>query len=95
MLLGVAEMATRLDEPGPLLFWLPTLWGGGALVLTGVFGMRGHPQRALVCVILGAVLGLLPSMWTVVMPLLFIALVVVMVRDTTGDDPTPAGSDAG
>ena len=37
LILGVAELVARLDEPLPLLFWLPTLWGGGVLVLQGVF----------------------------------------------------------
>lgn len=27
-ILGIGELIARLDEPMPLLFWLPTLWGG-------------------------------------------------------------------
>lgn len=80
LLLGVAELVTRLDEPAPLLFWLPTLWGGGALVLLGVFRVRSSTQRSLVCVILGALLGFLPSAWTVVMPLLSIALIFLTIQ---------------
>lgn len=30
-LLGLGELIVRVDEPSPLLFWLPTLWGGNAL----------------------------------------------------------------
>ena len=29
IILGVAELVVRLDEPGSLLFWLPTLWVAG------------------------------------------------------------------
>jgi hypothetical protein len=80
LLLGVAEFVVRLDEPWPLLFWLPTLWGGGTLVLVGVFGTRGHPRRALFLVVAGVLLGFLPTVWTVVMPVLSIVLVVLVVR---------------
>lgn len=92
LLLGVAELVTRLDEPAPLLFWLPTLWGGGALVLVGVFGVRGNPQRSLLCVIVGAVLGFLPSAWTVVMPLLSVALIVLTIQQTSSERSVPDGS---
>ena len=50
IILGVAELVVRLDEPGSLLFWLPTLWGGGALVLLGVFGNGGNARRSAVLV---------------------------------------------
>lgn len=76
-LLGAGELIVRLDEPlAPLFFWLPTLWGGAALVLVGAFraGQSRELSRALV--ILGACLGFLPSAWTILMPLLLLALVV-------------------
>ena len=79
--LGIAEFATRLREPWPLLFWLPTLWGGAALVLLGVFRMRTRPRIALILVVAGALVGFLPSAWTIVMPLLSVALVVLTARN--------------
>ena len=72
--LGGAEFVTHLDDPGSLAFWLPSLWGGGLLVLYGVFG------RALVSVKLvtaGALLGMVASAWTLIVPILAIALVVL------------------
>lgn len=83
LLLGVGELVVRLDEPAPLFFWLPTLWGGGSLVLLGVFGDSGTSPRSITCVIGGAMLGFLPTAWTVVMPLLSVALIVLTLRQTT------------
>lgn len=73
--LGFAELLTRLSELGPLVYWLPTLWGGSVLVLVGSFrrGMSRRTSQALI--IAGVVLGLSPSIWTLVMPALSIALV--------------------
>lgn len=73
--LGIGELIGRLDEPLPLFYWLPTLWGGGVLVLMGSFHVR-REKLTKVLVILGAVLGFSPSAWTVVMPVLMIALVI-------------------
>ena len=75
-LLGLAELAFRLDDPMPLFFWLPTLWGGAALVLLGSFRARGRIGISKSMVIVGAALGLLPSAWTLVMPVLIGTLAV-------------------
>ncbi|HJQ94115.1 MAG TPA: hypothetical protein VJ935_00205 [Acidimicrobiia bacterium] len=75
-LLGVAELITRLDEPAPLLFWLPTLWGGSALVLIGAFRMGHNRRLAKILILVGSVLGLPASAWTLLMPILILALIV-------------------
>lgn len=72
----------RLDDPLPLLFWLPTLWGGGALVLLGTF-RETLAQRSRVLVICGSFLGFVPSAWTILMPLMIIALVALTVTGAT------------
>jgi len=80
LVLGVAELVTHLDDPLSLFFWLPALWGGGVLVLVGVFGPSTRPWLSLTLVVVGAFLGLLATAWTVVMPVLvfaFFALVIV------------------
>jgi hypothetical protein len=82
ILLGVAEFVVRLDEPGPLLFWLTTLWGGGVLVLVGVFGERESTRRSLVLVASGALLGFLPTAWTVMMPILSVILVSLVFQES-------------
>ncbi len=71
---GLAELILRLDDPLPLFFWLPTLWGGAALVLIGSFRIGQREQVSRAMVIAGVLLGFLPSAWTVVMPVLIIAL---------------------
>ena len=87
ILQGGAELFFRLDEPLPLLFWLPTLWGGAALVLMGTFRVsdRESPSKALV--VLGALLGFVPSAWTVLMPVLIITLVIRTLMGSARQTP--------
>lgn len=75
-MLGVGELTTRLDEPAPLLFWLPTLWGASALVFIGAFRIRQKPRLAKILILLGSFLGLPASAWTLLMPILILALIV-------------------
>lgn len=84
IVLGFGELIVRLDDPAPLAFWLPTLWGGGALILYGVFGNSVSRQKSLWLVVMGTVLGLLPTLWTVLLPLLSIALLVLVFRRISG-----------
>ena len=72
--LGGAELATHLDEPGSLLFWLPSLFGGGALVIFGVFGRESLSVKLVTA---GALLGMVATAWTLIVPVLAIALVVL------------------
>jgi hypothetical protein len=88
--LGVGELLTHLDEPLSLFFWLPTLWGGGALVLVGVFRATARPQLSAVLVIIGAFLGFPATAWTVVMPVLLLTLVVLTIVRTTRQAPASA-----
>ncbi|MFA5774917.1 MAG: hypothetical protein WC864_06025 [Ilumatobacteraceae bacterium] len=82
-ILGIGELIVRLDDPTPLAFWLPTLWGGSFFILFGVFGRSVTPRNSRLFVILGAVLGLLPTVWTVIMPILSAALVILTIRRTS------------
>jgi len=75
-LLGAAELIVRLDEPTSLFFWLPTLWGGSALTLFGSFRKAGRIGLSVAMVILGGLLGFIPSAWTLLMPVLIVVLVV-------------------
>ena len=84
-LLGIGELIARLDDPLPLFYWLPTLWGGAVLVLVGSFYVQ-REKLSKVLVILGAVLGLSPSAWTVVMPVLMITLVIRTIMS----EPAPS-----
>ena len=88
--LGVAELVTHLDEPLSLFFWLPALWGGGALVLVGLFGSSMRPRLSLVLMIVGAFLGLLATAWTLVLPVLVFTFFVLVIVQAGRRSPTPA-----
>lgn len=92
LILGVAELVARLDDPLSLLFWLPALWGGAALVLTGVFRATSRAWLSVVLVMLGAVLGLLASAWTLLMPVLALALVLLTIERARRQAPTDGGA---
>lgn len=88
--LGVAELVTHLDDPLSLFFWLPALWGGGALFLIGVFGSSTRPRLSVALMIVGALLGLLATAWTVVMPILVFMFFVLVVVKAGRRPPKPA-----
>ena len=90
LVLGVAEFATHLDEPLSLFFWLPSLLGGGALVLVGVFRMFAQAWLSEVLVIIGALLGFLATAWTVLMPVLLLTLVVLTIVRMNRQAPASA-----
>lgn len=94
LILGVAELVARLDEPLPLLFWLPTLWGGGILVLLGVFRTTARPSLSIALVVVGTAAGLLASVWTILMPVLGLTLVSLTILNASRQDPVPADHDA-
>ena len=94
LILGIAELVARLDDPLlPLLFWLPALWGGGALVLIGAFRISTDSALSTVLVVSGTAAGLLASFWTIVMPILGLALVVLTLLNASRQDPVPADND--
>ena len=79
--LAVAETIRVLRSgDGGLAFWLGTLGGGGALILAGTLLADRMPRPALVMTVVGCVAGILPTMWTIVLPLLLITLAVLRLR---------------
>jgi hypothetical protein len=90
LVLGVGEFVTHLDEPLSLFFWLPSLWGGGALILVGVFRATARPWLSEVLVIVGALLGFLATAWTLLMPVLLLTLVVLTIVRMPRQAPTSA-----
>jgi len=86
ILLGLVEVAVRLlaDEPvdaSALLWWSVALCGGGTLVLLGSFVIR-REGWALAAVLLGAVLGMVATAWTVVLPLVVLTMLVLRILGT-------------
>lgn len=81
---GVAETVRVVRSgDGGLAFWFGTLVGGGALVLAGTLLLPRRPRHAFVLTTIGCVLALLPTAWTVIVPVMLVALVVVSGRRAT------------
>lgn len=80
---GVAESVRAVTSgDGGLWFWFGSLVGGGALMLAGLAVPSRHPNvgRTLVCV--GAMMGVVATTWTLVVPLVAVAVVVLNLRRT-------------
>ena len=80
---GIAETirAVRSGDGG-LWFWFPTLVGGGALIVVGTILAPRSPVPGCALTTVGALAGMLPTMWTLVMPVLLLVLIVVSVKQT-------------
>lgn len=79
---GVAETVRVLTGGGGgLAFWVGTLVGGGACVLAGTLLARRSRRPSLVLTVVGCVLGSLATAWTVVVPALLLALVVLRLSE--------------
>jgi hypothetical protein len=89
VLLGVAETVRLVvTGDGGLVFWFGTLVGGGTLLLVGA---RARPDgRHLAAVLAGAFLGMPATAWTLVVPVLALAVVALTVR-AWADSAEPAG----
>ncbi len=82
VLAGIAETVRLIvTGDGGLLFWFGTLSGGGALILVGTLGLSSRPAVARRLVVAGALLGLVPTMWTIVAPVLLLALITLVLKD--------------
>ena len=78
---GIAETVRVLRSgDGGLAFWLPTLVGGGLLVLGGTLLRPRRPIFGLVLTTIGCVAAILPTVWTVIVPVLLVVLIVVSAK---------------
>ena len=80
---GIAETIrlTRSGDGG-LAFWFPTLVGGGLLVVAGTLLRSRRPILGLVLTTIGCVAGIIPTAWTVIVPVLLLVLIVVSAKRT-------------
>lgn len=80
---GIAETArlTRSGDGG-FAFWFGTLVGGGVLILTGTLLRPRRPVPGFVISTIGCLAGILPTAWTVLVPVLLLVLVVATARET-------------
>lgn len=90
--LGVAETVrlTRSGDGG-LLFWFGTLVGGGVLILVGTALRDRFARVAPALIVSGCVIGLVPTMWSIIVPLALIVLMILTLRAATAATPEPTG----
>ncbi|MFD7074943.1 hypothetical protein ACFV9G_12085 [Nocardioides sp. NPDC059952] len=78
---GAAETVRVVRSgDGGLLFWFGTLVGGGALVLAGTLLLPRRPRRGFVLTTIGCAAGLLPTSWTVIVPVMLVVLTIASGR---------------
>jgi len=75
---GAALEVTDGDR-SDLAFWLALLVGGGALVLIGSFVLGSRPVLSAVLTSVGALAGAVAVFWSVIVPVLALALVVLSI----------------
>jgi len=76
--LGAAFEVTDGDQ-SDLAFWLVFLVGGGALVLIGSFVLASRPVLSAVLTSVGALAGAVAVFWSVIVPVLALALVALSI----------------
>ena len=81
---GVAETVRLLRSgDGGLAFWFGTLVGGGVLILVGTVLLPRKPAAGGILTVIGSLAGLLPTMWTIVVPVLLLALAIAAAQRAT------------
>ena len=81
---GVAETVRVLRSgDGGFAFWFGTLVGGGVLILVGTVLLPPRPAVGGVLTVIGCLAGLLPTMWTIVAPVLLLALAIAAAQRAT------------
>ena len=83
IVLGVVEVAVRVLSSDPIdtqavVYWFVALCGGGTLVLLGGFVIT-RPGWALAAVVIGCLMGMIATVWTVLLPVAALALVVLSI----------------
>jgi hypothetical protein len=81
---GVAETVRLLRSgDGGFAFWFGTLVGGGVLILVGTVLLPRKPAVGGSLTVIGCLAGLLPTMWTIVVPVLLVALAIAAAQRAT------------
>jgi len=81
---GIAETIRLVRSgDGGFWFWFPTLVGGGALILTGTLLLPRAPMAGFAMTTAGALAGILPTAWTLVVPVLLVVLIVASAKQVS------------
>lgn len=90
IVLGVAETIRAVSSgDGGVVFWFGPLVGGGVLTIAGTVLADRFPGPSLAMTVVGWLLGSVPTMWTLVVPILLLVHVVLRFLGPTG---TPVGT---
>jgi hypothetical protein len=94
IVLGVVEVAVRVLSSDPIdtqavVYWFVALCGGGTLVLLGGF-VISRPGWALAAVVIGCLMGMVATVWTVLLPVAALALVVLSILQVGKPDQPPS-----
>jgi hypothetical protein len=83
---GVAETVrlTRSGDGG-LAFWFGTLVGGGSLILAGSVLRTRFARVGPTLVLIGCVVAIVPTMWTIIVPMLLLALLILTAREAAAE----------
>ena len=84
ILFGIVETSVAMNGRDNIgFFWFPTLCGGGALILLGMFAVHRPAWLSAGLVTVGALAGGLATSWTVVVPILALTLIVLVILRST------------
>ena len=67
---------------GGIPFWFGSLVGGGAMVLLGALAFRHRPWLSFGLITVGCLAGAVATMWTLVIPLVALAVIVLALLRT-------------
>jgi hypothetical protein len=91
ILFGIAEVIRVVGwGGGGLAFWFLSLCGGGALILIGTFVITQRPWLSLTLVAIGCLASTIATMWTLILPILAIALLVLTLLRSKDANHPPA-----
>jgi hypothetical protein len=74
-------------DGGRLAFWFLSLWAGGALILICTFVITQRPWLSLTLVAIGCLTSTIATMWTLILPILAIALLVLTLLRSRREPP--------
>jgi len=81
IVMGLIESAIAIDGNDSIVFfWFPALVGGGVFILLGAFKVFHPAWLSVGLVTIGAITGSVAMAWTLIVPLLGIALIVLVWR---------------
>jgi biotin transporter BioY len=84
---GVLAIFTHRDESTrSWLLWVASLLGSATIVVAGLVVRRYHLHVGTALLVVGSVLAVIPTMWTVIMPVLELTVAGLALRDHSKAD---------